>query len=281
MLASLVGVVFTHQAFGAWMRVRLTYLATFSAGVLTVLAYHLIGEAFRESASVMLAIVSIIAGAVILEMIHRVLPDTHHHHEAPVGHTHTAIDGRRILISDAVHNVTDGFLIVPAFLVDWKIGVAATFGIFLHELVQGISQFFVLKEAGYSDRKAFTLNFAVSSTILIGVVLALSLASFEAFIAILSGFAAGGFLSVVIRDLLPHALSSAKAHGKWLPHIAAAIIGVFVMLGVITLVPHDEPVAENVRANISSRGIMRPNVEKIQKFSIRIQRNRDRVAGGA
>src|SRR3989344_2269002 len=240
MLASLVGVVFTHQAPGAWMQRRLTYLATFSAGVLTILAYHLVEEAFYESESVALAAASVVGGVVLLEILHRLLPDMHHHHEAPADHIHTRVDGRRVLVSDAIHNVTDGFLIVPAFLVDLRIGAAATFGIFLHELVQEISEFFVLKEAGYSDRRALTLNFAVSSTILIGIALALSLASFEALLAVLSGFAAGGFLSVVIRDLLPHAMNSAKAHGKWVPHIAAAVIGASVMLGVTTLVPLEE-----------------------------------------
>ena len=240
MLASLAGVVFIHQALGSWMQRRLTYLATFSGGGLTILAYHLVEEAFHESESAALAAASIIAGVVVLEILHHILPDMHHHHEAPADHRHTRVDGRRVLASDAIHNVTDGFLIVPAFLVDWKIGVAATFGIFLHELVQEISEFFVLKEAGYSDRKALTLNFAVSSTILIGIALALSLASFEALLAVLSGFAAGGFLSVVIRDLLPHAMNSAKAHGKWVPHIAAAVIGASVMLGVTTLAPHEE-----------------------------------------
>ena len=233
MSASLTGVIFTNQALGVWMRQRLMYLATFSAGVLIVLAYHLIEETFHESASFVLAAASVVAGLVMLEVIHRVLPDTHHHHEAPVDHVHTTVDGRRVLISDAVHNVTDGFLIVPAFLVDWKIGIAATLGVFLHEIVQEISEFFVLKEAGYSNRKALTLNFAVSSTLLIGIALAFTLASFEAFIVVLSGFAAGGFLAVVVRDLLPHALSSAKAHDKWLQHIAAALVGIFIMTSVI------------------------------------------------
>lgn len=255
MLASLVGVIFTNQTLGDWMRSRLTYLATFSAGVLGILAYHLIEEAFHEADTVSLAAASIIAGVVTLEVIHHLLPE-HHHHEIAEDHTHTAVDGRRILVSDSIHNITDGFLIVPAFLIDWKIGVAATFGIFLHELVQEISEFFVLKEAGYSDRKALTFNFAVSSTILIGIGLALSLASFETVLIVLTGFAAGGFLSVVIRDLIPHALASAKAHGGWLPHISAAILGAMLMFGVTTLVPHEHAHDEEAHAHEQSTTYM-------------------------
>ncbi len=241
MSASLVGVIFIHRTLGAWMRPRLTYLATFSAGVLTILAYHLIEEAFHEAESVALIAGSIVAGVVVLEIIHYVLPheDEHHHHGEASGHTHSPVDGRRVLISDSVHNVTDGFLIVPAFLIDWRFGIAATVGIFFHELVQEISEFFILKEAGYSNKKALSLNFAASSTILIGIILALTLASFETILAVLAGFAAGGFLSVVIRDLLPHAAESVKVSGKWLPHVLAATAGILLMSGITFLAPHE------------------------------------------
>ncbi len=237
MLISLAGVVFTAERLGGWVRGRMTYLATFSAGVLIILAFHLIEESLHEGASTAIVVGAVIAGALFLEIIHRTLPETHHHHELPVGHTHTPVDGRRVLMSDAVHNVIDGFLIVPAFMIDWTIGVAATAGILLHELVQEISEFFILKEAGYSNRKALALNFAASSTILIGVGLALSLASSELLLSVLTGIAAGGFLSVVLRDLVPHALESIKRHGRPMIHVTACIAGLSLMLGVTALVP--------------------------------------------
>ncbi len=245
MLISLAGIFFTSHHLGEWMRDRITYLATFSAGVLSVLAYHLIEESFQESASTVLVAGTVILGALLLELIHRVLPESHHHHELGEGHTHTRVDGRRVLLSDAVHNVTDGFLIVPAFIIDWKIGIAATGGILLHELVQEISEFFVLKEAGYSNKKALLLNFASSSSILLGVVLALSLASSELLLSILTGIAAGGFLSVVVRDLLPHAFHSIRHRGQPLIHVSAFIIGLLLMFGVTTLASHEEFDQEN------------------------------------
>ncbi|PIR83623.1 hypothetical protein COU18_02990 [Candidatus Kaiserbacteria bacterium CG10_big_fil_rev_8_21_14_0_10_51_14] len=240
MVVSLSGVLFTAKHMGDWARERVTYLATFSAGVLIVLAYNLIEESLHESPSTAIVVAAVIAGALFLEIIHHLLPETHHHHEPSAGHTHTPVDGRRVLASDAVHNVTDGFLIVPAFLIDWRIGVAATAGILLHELVQEISEFFVLKQAGYSDRKALTLNFFSSSTILIGVALALVLASSELLLSILAGIAAGGFFSVVLRDLLPHAFESIKHHGRPIIHVIAFIVGSLLMFGVATLAPHEE-----------------------------------------
>lgn len=240
MFISLAGVIFTYQSLGSWMRRHLTYLATFSAGVLSLLAYHLIEESLHEAPTAAIAAGSILAGVIIMELIHHLLPHLHHHHDIPTDHTHTPIDGRKVLVSDAVHNVTDGFIIVPAFFVDWTIGLAATVGILVHELVQEISEFFVLKEAGYTNREALTRNFLASSTILVGVVLALFLVSFETTLAILAGFAAGGFLSVVVRDLLPNAAESIRSSGKWFPHVVAALIGASLMYGVITIIPHEE-----------------------------------------
>ena|GEM_PF-575517 len=240
MLVSLVGVIFTYRSLGSWMRKHLTYLATFSAGVLSLLAYHLIEESLHEAPTAALAAGSILAGVIVMEIIHHLLPHAHHHHDVSTDHTHSQIDGRKVLISDAVHNITDGFIIVPAFFVDWTIGLAATLGILVHELVQEISEFFVLKEAGYSTRQALRLNFVASSTILLGVILSLVLASFETTLSLLAGFAAGGFLSVVVRDLLPNAAQSIRSSGTWLPHVAAGLIGAIIMLGVLTLVPHEE-----------------------------------------
>src|SRR3989344_5922376 len=240
MLVSLCGIVFASRALSAWMGSRLSYLTTFSAVVLTILAYHLVGESLRESSAPAFAVRSILVGVIVMEIIHRVLPDVHHHHEIPSDHHHTAIDGRKVLVSDAVHNITDGFIIVPAFLVDWTIGLAATAGVLLHELVQNISEFFVLREAGYGTRTALMLSFVASSTILAGIVLALFLASFATMLSLLAGFAAGGFLSVVVRYLLPHAFESIKFSGRWLPHTVAAIIGMTLMLAVTNLVPHEE-----------------------------------------
>ena len=213
-----------------------SYLATFSAGVLGVLAYHLIREALLESASTLLVVGSIIAGVLLLEILHRIIPHAHHHHEASP-HEHTAVDGRRVLISDAIHNIGDGFLIVPAFLVDVSIGIAATVGIMLHELVQEISEFFILKQAGYSNQRALALNFLSSSSILVGVALTLTLSSFGLLLTVLSGAAAGGFLSVIFRDLIPNALSCIKEHGRFGVHVCAFLIGSAVMLSITTLIP--------------------------------------------
>lgn len=239
MLISLAGVVFSVGSLGGWMRRYTTYLATFSAGVFIVVAYHLASESVREGGWI-LAVVSVLIGAALMEGIHFIFPTKHHHHDTGHEHSHTPIEGRSVLFSDALHNIGDGILLVGAFAANWYIGIFATIGVLLHETVQEISEYFVLREAGYSNKSALTRNFAVSSTILIGFFLAGTLSSVEWILALLSGIAAGGFLSVILHDLLPHAIASAKTHGGAYIHIVAGIVGIGLMFGVQTILPHEE-----------------------------------------
>jgi zinc and cadmium transporter len=245
MFVSLLGVVFTAGALGAWMRRYLTYLATFSAGVFLLIAYHLSQEAVEEGGW-LVGLAAIALGSALMEGIHFLLPNKHHHHGHSHDHSHTTIDGRRVLVSDALHNVGDGILLVGAFAASTWIGVAATVGVLLHEAVQEISEYFVLREAGYTNRDALTRNFAVSSTILIGVVAAALLSTSPIILALLAGIAAGGFLSVVFHDLLPHAIHSVRTHGHGYVHVAAALFGGVAIFGVQSAFPHEEAHGEDV-----------------------------------
>ena len=238
MLVSLIGVIFTAGRIGAWMQRYLTYLATFSCGVFLLIAYHLAGEAVHEGGWVV-GIASMLVGAALMEGIHYFFPLDHHHHEHEEGHLHSRVDARKVLASDTLHNIGDGILLVGAFASDIYVGLAATVGVLLHETVQEISEYFVLRESGLSNRQALVRNFAVSATILIGLIFAFFLSS-GPFVAILSGLAAGGFLSVILHDLLPHAVASARAHGGAYVHVIAALIGAGAMFALQTALPHEE-----------------------------------------
>jgi zinc and cadmium transporter len=240
MSVSLAGVIFSSSILSAWTHRHLTYLATFSAGVFLMVVYHLLEEMLHEGDALALAAGAVLFGAALMEALHHLLPAEHHHHEAEHDHAHTSVDGRRVLVSDALHNVGDGILLVAAFATNWAIGIAATIGIVVHELVQEISEFFVLKEAGYTTQRALGLNVLSSSTILIGVGVASFLSSSEVTALLFAGLAAGGFLAVLLRDLLPHAIDSIKQHGGGVIHLGALVLGVCLMLGVQTLFSHEE-----------------------------------------
>ncbi|MBL8158709.1 ZIP family metal transporter [bacterium] len=239
MLISLSGVLFAAGPLHRFAQRRLPYLASFAGGVFLIVVYHLLEESLHEG-SVAVAAGAILFGAALMEALHHILPDSHHHHGVDHGHAYTSIDGRRVLLSDALHNVGDGVLIVASFAADFRVGIAATIGILIHEFVQEISEFFVLKEAGYSTRDALLRNFLASSTILIGVVIALYLASAAEIALLFAGLAAGGFLAVILRDIIPHTISSIRTRGGGIVHLFAVVAGIALMVGVQIALPHQE-----------------------------------------
>lgn len=240
---SLVGVIFTAGELGRWLKRNLTYLATFAGGVFILVAWHLAEEAVREGGWIV-GVGAVLFGALLMESINFFFP-AHHHHDVAHDHTHTQIDGRRVLASDALHNIGDGILLLAAFSADFYIGVAAAIGVLLHEFVQEMSEFFVLRESGYSTRRALTLNFTVSASILVGLFLAAFLSSSVILTSILAGIAAGGFLSVLLHDLLPHALASIKTHGRAYVHVLSLLVGAGAMFSVQALMP-DGAIEEDV-----------------------------------
>lgn len=244
MIVSLAGILFTKGSFGAWMSHRIGYLTSFATGVIALLVFHLVQESLEESSMPVASLVALVGGFVAMELIHYFLPahdhcEDEHDHSLESSHAHTPIDGRRVLISDAVHNISDGFVLVLAFGVSFGAGLVATLAIMAHEAVQEISEFFVLKEAGYTDREALTRNFIASSTILIGIILAYAFSEHELLVALLGACAAGGFLSVLVRDLLPHFVSEVRHGNGRTAHVLALALGCLLMYSVTTLAPHE------------------------------------------
>jgi len=236
MLASLLGAILMWFSAGKWFEKNLRYLVTFAAGVFIIVSYGLFTEAIELGGSVMMIAITAISGAVFLEISGHLIPDSHHHHGSHA-HEHTATDARRLLLGDAIHNVIDGFLLVPAFLIDVRVGIVTAAAIFFHEVVQEISEFFVLKEAGYSTVRALTLNFVVSSTILIGVALGMFVSSVAEFIPLLIAFAAGAFLYVVFRDLLPSTIRSITYSKNAPAHLIAGALGIIAMFSIGIIAP--------------------------------------------
>jgi zinc and cadmium transporter len=237
MLASLAGAIFAWKTLGDWLAPRLRYLIALAAGVFVVVIYGLAGEALHDGLSLEV-VLAFVAGALFLIVLTALLPKGTHHHHGPHHHTHTPLDARRMMLGDAVHNVHDGLILVPAFLVSPVVGITTTVGVLLHELVQEISEFFVLREAGYSATKALSLNFLVSATILIGVVLSLQLSHVEELGHLLVAFSAGGFTYVLLRDLIPSIIVRARKDSRVLAYAAAFTIGLVVMLLVTLVAPH-------------------------------------------
>lgn len=235
MLASLIGVISVWRTVGTLLERNLRFLVSFSAGVFLIVSLQLAGEALEHSASATTGVAWILVGLVGILLFFRFLPAFHHHHDtSQVEAPHSRLDARRILLGDAIHNIGDGVLITISFLANPALGVVTTLGIFIHELVQEISEFFVLRQAGYETKKALGINFLVSATILIGAVGTFFLIdTFESLEIPLLGIAAGSFFVVVLYDLIPHSVRSSKTKTQHLYHLVAFILGAVIMLAVV------------------------------------------------
>lgn len=205
MLASISGVIFLQANFKTWLDRNLPKLVSFSAGVFIFIAFHLTEESLEILApNISIPTLSVLVGIVIFVLLKKFLPESHHHSEDCGEHQHNKPKAIRMMVGDGIHNIADGIVIIPAFFVDLKLGLITAIGIFIHELLQEISEFFVLRDAGYTTRQALYRNFFVSTTIIIGAAIGLFFAQNEFILGILLGISAGSFLYIVVADLFPY-----------------------------------------------------------------------------
>lgn len=240
MLASLGGVISIWKGAGSFVKKNLSFLVSFSAGVFLIITFELLRETFEHS-SIVMALLSFLGGLALIHTAFLFLPEFHHHHdEENEKHTHNKIDARRILLGDGIHNIGDGILLASAFSTDIRLGFFTAGAVLIHELVQEISEFFVLKQAGLSTRKALIYNFLVSGTILLGVLLGSFLVeSIEVLKVPLLGITAGSFFYVVVKDLIPHSIRHGYATKNYLHHIIWFIAGIALMTALNVSFGHE------------------------------------------
>ena len=240
MLASLVGVFSVWRRAGRAIERNLNLLVSFSAGVFIIIAYQLGQEALEHSGTLSFGLVWIVIGLLAVWLLFKFLPSSHHHHdEAAETHPHSRLDARRIMTSDALHNLGDGILLATSFAVSSSLGMLTALSIFVHELVQEISEFFVLRQAGYSTKSALVLNFVISTTVLFGALGGFFLLeSFKTLEVPLLGLASGAFLVVVFHDLIPHSVRSSKHGSLYWRHLLWFLIGMVLMFVISTFTSH-------------------------------------------
>lgn len=240
MLASLSGVFFLWRGMGNFLERHLSLLVSFSAGVFFVIAYELSEETLLHARTPWEGLLWVFLGATLLWLIFKFLPTFHHHHgEADKDCHYRGLDARRILWADALHNIGDGILLATSLMISPLFGFFTALSIFVHEFVQEVSEFFVLRQSGYSSVKALGLNFLVSGTILIGALGSFFLLqAFEILEVPLFGLAAGSFIVVVLQDLIPHSVRHSHNEKMYVRHILWFLIGLLLMMGVNSLVSH-------------------------------------------
>jgi len=218
-------------------------LVSFAVGALFGNTFFmLIPESFAMIENTQLIGLLIVLGLVVMFILEKFI---HWHHCHNVSHDHDAAPlGYISLITDSLHNFTDGVLIAAAWMASPEVGVATTLAVVVHEIPQEISDFGVLLHAGFSKRKAIFLNFVAACAAILGAVVTVMLGSVtEKLIVYILPFAAGGFIYLAGSDLIPelHRESSAR---KSMIQLAAILSGIVLMFFISLNHSHQHAGAE-------------------------------------
>jgi len=200
---------------------------------LGVTFFELLPEAFEMTSWASIAVAGGFLGFFILS---RIISEYHHHHHAGADcdHGHTKARGSLVLLGDSVHNLADGVVIAVAFSISPALGIATTIGIALHEIPQEIAELYILRHAGYSKRKALTLNFLSALTVVLGVLLTnLAIDTFSSSVGILIGIAAGNLLYIAASDLLPTLSDTRVNRTTFIRQSALVVLGLAAIASLI------------------------------------------------
>jgi zinc and cadmium transporter len=212
-LISLVGAA----AGWRWLRSHgaILVLVAVAAGALLGDAFlHLLPEAAEHWGGFPLKLsVLLLAGFMVFFLLEVFLRAQHAHGEALQeehghshgdAHGHVAPFGWMNLIGDGVHNFLDGAVLAAAFSVDFRLGLATTVAVVLHEIPQELGDFAVLLRSGMSRRRALMWNLGTALTSVVGAALFFALPfPLETVERWAIPLTAGGFLYIAAADLVP------------------------------------------------------------------------------
>jgi zinc and cadmium transporter len=144
---------------------------------------------------------TVLAGLICFFLLEKMTLWRHCHADACTVHPAT---GGLILIGDGLHNFLDGIAIAVAFLTSTPLGLATTAAVIAHEIPQEIGDFFILIESGFTRRRAFAFNLALSLAALAGALLAYAgIREIRSMVPYAMAFSAAGFLYIALADLIP------------------------------------------------------------------------------
>jgi len=133
------------------------------------------------------------------------------------------------LVGDSIHNFIDGLVIAGAFMVDFKLGMATTLAVAIHEIPQEIGDYGVLIYAGFKNKTALLLNYAVSLTVVLGGAVGyFAFQYLHDILPYLLPFAAGGFVYIAASDLMPE-IKKEPSFKKSAISFLVFVIGILLM----------------------------------------------------
>jgi len=141
------------------------------------------------------------------------------------------------LFGDSIHNFIDGLVIAAAFMVDFRLGIATTLAVALHEIPQEIGDYGVLIYAGFKIRTALILNYLVALTVVLGGVVGYFMFQYVgSLLPYLLPIAAGGFVYIAASDLMPEIKKEMNLQRSMISFLVF-ILGILLMF-LIKLIGH-------------------------------------------
>jgi zinc and cadmium transporter len=209
-------------------------LVSFSAGALLGDAFiHLLPEVIRTAGFNLGTAIAILLGILVFFVLEKFICWRHCHVPTSEHHPHPLAFMN--LIGDGFHNFLDGMIIAGSFLVDFRIGIATTIAVILHEIPQEISDLGVLIHAGISRKKALFFNFLSALTSFLGAIITLSIGqASDGFIMMITSFTVGSFIYIASADLIPE-LHKETAPKKSAMQLLGITLGILVMMSLLLL----------------------------------------------
>ncbi|MEE8528752.1 MAG: ZIP family metal transporter [Gammaproteobacteria bacterium] len=187
----------------------LPHLVSFATGALLGAAFlALLPRAFVGTAGESVGL-TVLAGLLAFFMLEKAVLWRHCHHDECEAHgpgdkQRDAASGVLVLVGDGIHNLLDGVLIAAAFLTDFHLGVVTSVAVVAHEIPQEVGDLAVLLNAGFTRRRAFTINVLASlASVLGGVVAYFWLERTQELLPFVLAVAAASFVYVAVADLIP------------------------------------------------------------------------------
>ena len=186
--------------------------------------FHFIPESI-EKLSYLITFSLIITGILVFFLMETLL-HWHHCHNGKCKHPFTHL----ILYGDAIHNFIDGLIMASSFLISIPFGLLTSLVIISHELPQELGDFGVLVYGGFTKKKALFYNFLAQLTAILGGILGYYFLQAKEYAILLLPFAAGGFIYIAIKDLIPEVL---KEKGiKRIINFLAVLLGLLILISV-------------------------------------------------
>ncbi len=177
-------------------------LISYAVGtVLGVALLALVPEALDLAQNPRAVLGTLLAGILGFFMLEKLVLWRHCHTDESEWHNSSA---SLVLIGGALHNFADGAIIGAAVLTSLPLGVSTTLAVAAHQVPQEVGDFAVLLGAGYSRRRALTLNSISALAGIVGAVAMYTAADqLPATLPYVLALAAGSFLYVAMADLIP------------------------------------------------------------------------------